>query len=175
MEFARSLEARLEVAMGLETIHPVAATHLNKKLDLGRFDRAAQLLGENGIDLRVFALLGAPHVPAEESIEWTVRTVEYAVERGAAVVSIIPVRGGNGEMERLESAGHFTRPTLAQLELALDRCIRLGAAVVTADLWDAAQLPGCDDCRARRVERLGRMNLTGCAEAAVTCSSCVGA
>ena len=58
----------------------------------------------NGIDLRVFVLLGAPHVPPDESVEWTVRTVEYAARCGAAVVSIIPVRGGNGEMERLPDA-----------------------------------------------------------------------
>ena len=45
--------------------------------------RPRAYLSENGIDLRVFVLLGAPYVPFDESIEWTVRTVEYAVERGA--------------------------------------------------------------------------------------------
>src|SRR5258708_16939447 len=38
------------------------------------------------------------------------RSVEYAAQRGASVVSIIPVRGGNGEMERLAALGHFTPP-----------------------------------------------------------------
>ncbi|HEX9605602.1 MAG TPA: hypothetical protein VF962_00080, partial [Gemmatimonadaceae bacterium] len=120
LAFARQISGRLEVAVGLETIHPVAATYLNKRLDLARFDRAARFLSENGLDLRVFVLLGAPYVPAEESVAWTVRTVEYAVERGASVVSIIPVRGGNGEMERLQGLGHFTPPTLSQLEESLD-------------------------------------------------------
>src|SRR5438132_9542744 len=73
MEFARSLDGRLEVAMGLETIHPEASARLNKRLDLARFDKAAGFLVDNDIDLRVFVLLGAPHVPASESIEWTVR------------------------------------------------------------------------------------------------------
>ena len=172
LDFARQIGGRLEVAMGLETIHPTASTLINKRLDLARFDSAARFLEDNGIDLRVFVLLGAPHVPGDESVEWTVRTVEYAVSRGAAVVSIIPVRGGNGEMERLASAGEFTPPTLAQLEHALDTSIGSAGAVVTTDLWDVERLSGCEQCRPARVDRLKRMNLSGRREAAVACATC---
>ena len=117
-------------------------------------------------------LLGAPYVPVEESVTWTVRTVEHAAACGAAVVSIIPVRGGNGEMERLQTLGAFTPPTLAQLEAALDRSLDLGRTVVAADLWDVELLAGCDVCRARRVERMARINLTGRAEPRIACSAC---
>lgn len=172
LAFARRLAGRLEVAMGLETIHPVAMTHLNKRLDLDRFARAADLLKSNDIDLRVFVLLGAPYVPAEKSVEWTRRTVEHAVARGAAVVSIIPVRGGNGEMERLQAAGAFTPPTLPQLEDAVDACLSLEGAVVTADLWDVERLPACATCRPARVERLRRLNVSARAEPRVACSAC---
>ena len=172
LAFARELSGRLEVAAGLETIHPLAAAQLNKRLDLARFDRAARFLSENDVDLRVFVLLGAPYVPAAESIAWTVRTVEYAVERGASVVSIIPVRGGNGEMERLQALGHFTPPTLSQLEDALDGCLQFTRTVVTADVWDAEQLPACEHCRTQRIERLRRLNVTGRAELRVACSMC---
>jgi radical SAM enzyme (TIGR01210 family) len=175
LDFARRISGRLEVAMGLETIHPVAARLLNKRLDLERFDGAARYLEENGVDLRVFVLLGTPHIPAEESVEWAVRTAEYAVSRGADVVSIIPVRGGNGEMERIAALGEFTPPTLAQLEDALDGSLSFGRAAVTADLWDAERLPACDACRAARVERLRRLNLTGTAEPRVACEMCGGA
>lgn len=172
VEFARRLTGRLEVAVGLETIHPVAASKLNKRLDLARFAEAARFLRDNGIDLRVFVLLGAPHVPAQESVEWTVRTVEHAAGQEAAVVSIIPVRAGNGEVDRLQSLGAFTPPTLIQLEDALDRCMEIAGTVVTADLWDAERLPGCDDCRAARVARLQRMNVGGAREPRVTCAAC---
>jgi archaeosine synthase beta-subunit len=173
LEFARQvLPARLEVAVGLETIHPVAAAQLNKRLDLAQFDSAARFLLENGIDLRVFVLLGAPYVPADESIEWTVRTVEYAVERGASVVSIIPVRGGNGEMERLQTLGHFTPPTLFHLETALDQCLELTNAVVTADLWDVERLSACERCSSPRIERLRRLNVTGRVEPRIACTRC---
>jgi radical SAM enzyme (TIGR01210 family) len=172
LEFARSITGRLEVAIGLETVHPRAMVELNKRLDLPRFEASARFLAAEEIDLRAFVLLGAPHVPDDESVEWTVRTVEHAVECGAAVVSIIPVRGGNGEMERLRALGAFTPPTLAQLEEALDRCIALGRTVVTADLWDVERLPACEACRSRRVERLARINVMGRAEARIACEVC---
>ncbi len=175
LQFARLIPGRLEVAVGLETIHPAAAGHLNKRMDLARFDRAAAFLAEHDIDLRVFVLLGAPYIAPEETVEWTVRTAEYAAQRGAAAIALIPVRGGNGELERLAALGHFTPPTLAQLEAALDRCLGLPAAVA-ADLWDLDRLgrggPGCDACRPRRVERLRRLNLTGRAEPPVACPAC---
>jgi radical SAM enzyme (TIGR01210 family) len=172
LAFARRITGRLEVAVGLETIHPVAASLINKRLDLSRFDSSARFLSDNGIDLRVFVLLGAPHVPPHETIAWTVRTVEFAVARGAAVVSIIPVRGGNGEMERLASLGEFTPPTLRQLEAALDGCVQFSDAVVTADLWDVERLPACELCRGARVERMRRMNLGGVNEPPIECETC---
>ncbi len=172
LAFARSLRGRLEVAVGLETIHPEASRRLNKRLELPRFDAAARLLAENGIDLRVFVLVGAPHVPAAESVAWTIRTVEYAVTRGASVVAIIPVRGGNGEMERLKSLGEFSPPTLAQLEAALDGCLQFTGCVVTADSWDAEQFAPCDACRLARIERLQRINVRGRAESRVACAVC---
>jgi uncharacterized Fe-S cluster-containing MiaB family protein len=158
--------------MGLETIHPVAMEHLNKRLDLARFDLASRFLFENNIDLRVFVLLGAPMVAVHETVEWTARTVEYAVERGASVVSIIPVRGGNGELERLQSVGDFIPPTLSQLEESLDRCLQFGTTVVTADLWDVELLASCAECRAERIDRLRRVNVTGQPESRIACRVC---
>lgn len=174
LEFARAIEGRLEVAIGLETVHPEAMGLLNKRLDLARFDKAARFLADNDVDLRVFVLLGVPYVPPTASVEWAVRSAAHAAERGASVVSIIPVRGGNGEMERLEGEGHFVPPTLAQLEAALDRCIegRVGPTVFTADLWDIERLPACTQCREERVARLRRLNVTGRSEPTILCLAC---
>lgn len=171
LEFARLIAGRLEVAVGLETIHPEAARHLNKGLDLSRFDQAAGLLADHGVDLRVFVLLGVPYVAPRESVDWTVRTAEYAAQRGATRIALIPVRAGNGEMERLEALGHFVPPRLVQLEAALDRCLDL-QPVVAADLWDVDRLPACAECRSRRIERLRRVNLTGRPEPPVDCAAC---
>jgi uncharacterized Fe-S cluster-containing MiaB family protein len=172
LAFSACIPGRLEVAIGLETIHPVAAAHLNKRMDLPRFDAAADFLGTHEMDLRVFVLVGAPYVAPEESVEWTVRTAEYAARRGAAAIALIPVRGGNGELERLAGQGHFAPPPLRQLEDSLDRCVGLGPAAVAADLWDVDRLPACAKCGPHRVERLRRMNLTGRSEPPVSCGAC---
>jgi len=174
LEFRALLSGRLEVAVGLETIHPIAIEHLNKRLELSRFDHAADFLARHDIELRVFVLLGAPYVPAGEMVEWTARAVEYAAARGAARIAIIPVRGGNGELERLEHLGAFVPPTLAQLESALGACRGVKSAVVTADLWDIERLPGCESCRAQRVARIQTMNLSPSPEPPppIHCSVC---
>jgi len=174
VSFAKMLNGRLEVAMGLETIHPIAAERLNKRLTLSRFDRAAASLVADGIDVRAFVLLGAPHIVPEESVVWTVRTVEHAAAQGAAVVSIIPVRGGNGEMERLAALGEFTPPTLAQLEDVLDECAHIADTVVTADTWDLEKFARCEACLPARAERLRRFNVSGRAEPRIACARCGG-
>ena len=172
LEFARLIDGRLEVAVGLETVHPFASSQNNKRLDIDRFDRAASFLIENGIDLRVFVLIGVPFVPVEESVEWTVRSVNHAAARGASVVSIIPVRGGNGELERLQALGHFTPPNLEQLEQVVLECSAITASVVTVDLWDLDRVDACADCKPARIDRLNRFNLTGVEEETIRCATC---
>ena len=172
LAFAHEIAGRLEVAIGLETIHSVAITNLNKRLDLERFDRAAGFLRDHDIELRAFVLLGVPNVAAAESVEWTVRSVEHAVACGASVVSIIPVRGGNGEMERLQASGDFVPPTFADLENAIDQCADITGAVVTADLWDIDRLSACEHCQIERVERLRRWNLFGVSTPRFQCAMC---
>jgi radical SAM enzyme (TIGR01210 family) len=174
VQFADAVEGRLEIAVGLETIHPVAMANLNKRLDPARFEKAAEFLARHDIDLRVFVLLGTPFISAAETVEWTVRTVEYAVDRGAAVVSIIPVRGGNGELERLQALGRFVPPTLHQLEEALERSRNVANTVVTADLWDAHLLSACECCGASRIERMRRLNIVGGTESPIDCPACEG-
>ena len=75
-------------------------------------------------------------------------------------------------MERLESLGDFTPPTLSQLEAALDGCLQFTGTVVTADLWDVERLPACEHCRAGRIERLRRLNVTGRGERQIECTMC---
>jgi archaeosine synthase beta-subunit len=174
LELTRMLSGSLEVAIGLESTHPVAIEHLNKRLSLTRFAQAAGFLADHAIALRVFVLLNAPYVPAQEAVQWTVHAVEYAAQRGAAVVAIIPVRSGNGEIDRLQALGHYTPPTLSALEDALDRCLGFAPTVVTVDLWDAQRLAACSECISARVARLARINLTGQTEPRIACPACSG-
>ena len=174
LEVARMLSGTLEVAIGLETTHPAAIEHLNKRLSLTRFAQAAGFLVDHAIALRTFVLLNPPYVPAQEAVQSTVQAVKYAVRCGAAVVAIIPVRSGNGESDRLQALGHYTPPTLSALEDALDQCLGFAPTVVTVDLWDVQRLATCSECSSARIERLARLNLTGRSEPRMACSACGG-
>ena len=107
---------RLEVAMGLETVHPAALDALNKRMTTDDFARAADELHRSDVTLRVFLLIAPPFVPADEQDEWLLKSVAFAETCGAAVISLIPTRGGNGAMEALTAQGLFREPSPADVE-----------------------------------------------------------
>lgn len=159
VDFQRQLPGTLEVAMGLETIHEPTLRQLNKQLKLDDFKRACEWLGAREISIRCFVLLRPPGMSAQEGIEWCIRSVEYAHRLGVRHISIIPLRGGNGALERLQHEGLFEPPSAACLEQALAEVIDLPGAVITADLWDWDQLAGLTEgCRSRRRQRLENAN-----------------
>jgi hypothetical protein len=175
---------RLEVALGLETVHPGAFERLNKGAVPADYERAARRLRELGLGLRCFVLVGVPFVEESEQVEWVLRTVRRAREIGARVASLIPVRGGNGELERLRAAGSWRPPSLDQFEACVDAAIgedrgAQGGMVVQADPWDLETLgrgAHCSRCVPARVDRLRRINQLGVAVARIECPACgVGA
>jgi len=170
--FAERLAGRLQVAMGLETIHPAALPRLGKGMSRSDFARAAGALRRRGLGSRAFVLVGAPYVPPAETVDWAVYSAAFAFDAGVEHVALIPVRGGNGALEALAARGDFTPPSLAQLEDALGRCLELAGGAVTADLWDLDRLADCPACFGRRRERLERLNLSGRNEPRVSCEHC---
>lgn len=170
--FAERLDGELEVAMGLETAHPRAHARLNKGCTLEETRAAAQRLLERGLRWRAFVLVGVPFLAPGDQLEWTVRSVEMAVAEGATVVSLIPVRGGNGELERLAAAGHFVPPSAELIEAVLEATVENQRAVVQLDLWDLEQHLCCSACAPARRARLERMNTTGVREVGVDCAQC---
>ena len=172
--FARRLDGRLEIALGLETIDARAAPRLGKGASLDDFTRAAAFLHDAAIDVRVFLLVGTPYVPPAEQVDSIVASTRFACESlGARHVSLIPVRSGNGALERLAGQGSFTPPDLAMLEHALDRCLDATSnVVVTADLWDLERLAICSACSGARRHRLELANRTGRVQPAIDCASC---
>ena len=170
--FAAALEGRLEVAMGLETIHPEALPRLDKSMTLGDFQRACRRVLDVGASLRAFVLVGSPFVPVGESVTWAVRSCEWAFEQGVGLVSLIPVRPTTRRLEELASGGYYSPPSLGMLEEALERCLELGGGVVNADLWDLELFSDCEHCAAERRARLARMNFRASLEPAVACPHC---
>ena len=110
----------LEVAMGLETVHPAALDALNKRMTSDDFAHAAKELSRRGVSLRVFLLISPPFVPAEEQDAWLLKSVAFAEDCGAAVIALIPARGGNGAMEALAAQGLFREPTAGDILRSYD-------------------------------------------------------
>jgi uncharacterized Fe-S cluster-containing MiaB family protein len=177
LAFARRLSGRLEVAMGLETVHPEALTRLRKGMTLADYDRATATLTSAGIDHRAFVLVGAPFVPEVERVEWTLRSIDWAITRGARVVSLLPLRRGGPDLEPLFASGELAPPTLAEVEACLEPRVGDRNAVVQVDPWDLALLGSCAACAPARRERLARLSAQGAPvkiEPAVDCSRCAG-
>jgi radical SAM enzyme (TIGR01210 family) len=170
LEFRRMLQPELEVAMGLETVHPQVLPRLNKRMTLADFDRAATCLADHGIRTRAFILLRPPFLDEAEGVFWAKRAVEHAFAVGVECCVVIPTRAGNGAMERMEAQGDFHPPRLASLELAVEHGINLGAGRVFADLWAIKKFFTCPGCDSSRAYRLQTMNLTQTVPAAVTCN-----
>ena len=168
------LEGRLEVALGLETIHPEVLPRLNKRMSLDDFRRAATFLQQFRIALRVFILVGLPWVPEEEALDWACRSIHFAFGCGATAVSLIPTRAGNGALDALAESGEFEQPGLASLESALDFGIQLGRGRVFADLWDLGRFSRCAACLPARAARLRESNLRQTVRPRVVCPECGG-
>jgi radical SAM enzyme (TIGR01210 family) len=110
----------LEVAMGLETVHPAALDGLNKRMTTDDFARAAAWLSDRDISLRVFLLIYPPFIAMEEQDRWLLESVQFAENCGASVVSLVPTRAGNGTMEALTRQGLFRAPTADDVTRSYD-------------------------------------------------------
>jgi len=168
------LAGSLEVALGLETAHPEVLHRLNKKFDLGQFARAAEFLAAERIALRAFLLVNPPFMNEQEGAEWVVKSAEYAFDCGAAAVTLIPTRTGNGAMERLRESGEFVPPTLATLETAQRGVLALGRGRVFADTWALEPFSTCPDCFTARRERMETINWTQRDMPPIRCEVCGG-
>ncbi len=170
LRYTARLSGTLQVALGLETVHPRALRHLGKGASIADFRRAAALLLAAGAEVRVFLLIGAPFIPAAELESSVVESARFARDLGARHISLIPLRGGNGATEELARRDEYTPPTLQQVEGCYDACMRqIEGPVLSLDLWDLDQLSHCPHCYERRRARLLSMNLSGRQEADVVC------
>lgn len=173
-ESASGQAPSVEVAIGLETAHPTALERLHKRFTLDDFARAADRVRQAGASLRVFLLVGVPFIPRAAQLEWIVRSVSYAFEHGAAVVSLIPTRGGNGAVEALAEAGIFEPPRLEDVEEAFEAALAGAAGRVFVDVWDLPAFASCAECRDERLARLHTMNLTQRPQPQASCAACAG-
>ena len=160
LEFNRMLNGRLEVAIGLETVHPEILPRLNKGMSLEDFKKTVDFLKSKGISNRAFILLRPPFLSEAEGVEWACKSIEFAFSCGVDICSVIPVRSGNGALDSLSADGYFQEPSLQSLERVVEYGIALKKGLVFADLWDLDRFSLCDSCFESRKERLNQINLT---------------
>jgi archaeosine synthase beta-subunit len=159
-EFARMIEGRLEVALGLETAHEQALEKLNKRMTREMFANAAERLFNMNVDRRVFILVKPPFIADEDTVVWAKKSIDFAMGARAQVISLIPTRAGNGGLDELARQGLFSEPSLEMLEEAADYGVGQKRARVFADLWDLRRFSKCGKCFGERKDRLHRMNCT---------------
>lgn len=164
----------LEVALGLETIHPEVLPRLNKGMTLDDFSRAADFLLSAGISIRAFILLRPPFLSESEGIEWAIKSLEYAFSVGVSCAAVIPTRGGNGILTALAAQGLFASPSIRSLEQVMEHGITRGGGRVLVDLWDIERFYTCAMCGPRRAARLAEMNLKQCLLPPIKCCHCGG-
>lgn len=163
---------QLEVALGLETIHPEILPRLNKHMTTADFETAVTQLRSWDIPTRAFILLRPPYLTEAEGVDWACRSIRFAFDSGVRCCSVIPVRGGNGIMEQLQMEGWYSPPSLAALEEVLDFGLSLQRGRVFVDLWDVERFASCERCASLRRERLRRANLSQAIEQPIACAEC---
>ncbi len=174
IRFRDLIETNLEIAIGLETIHPAILASLNKRMTVDDFDRAAQLLIKNQIAVRTFLLLKPPGLDEESAIDWAFRSIKHSVEAGVSCISLIPTRSGNGLMERLEAEGNFSPPRIKNMQRILEQGLEYVQTLspttrIFMDVWDATRFFDCEKCGPARIGRIQRMNLSQQIEPAIVC------
>ena len=159
LTFRDLLKPDLQIAIGLETVHPEILKRLNKKMTPDDFTRAVNFLKLNGILSRAFILLKPPFMSESEGIYWAKLSIDYALGAGCECCIIIPVRAGNGAMDKLEEKNLFSPPEIHSLEKVLEYGIQLDTGRVFADTWDLERFPCCTKCSRQRITRISEMNL----------------
>lgn len=165
--------AKLEVAMGLEIADDEILSKLNKRMTLAMFRRASEFLVRNGIAVRAFVIVKPPFVRSEKAaLAFAQRSIDFAFDCGATVVSLIPARFGATELQALAQSGDFAPPKLATLEASLGYGVSLHRGRVFADLWNLESFADCSVCFAARRARLNEINLQQTGLPGILCEPC---
>jgi archaeosine synthase beta-subunit len=168
--FRDMLKPELQVALGLETVHREVLRRLNKRMTLEDFTDSVRYLTLHGVSSRAFILLRPPFLSESEGILWAERSLDFAFSVGIECCTVIPVRPGNGAMDRLLESKLFSVPHIRSLETVLEYGLRLKAGRVFADVWDIRQFSACNQCLEQRTRRLIEMNLNQTISDPVICS-----
>ena len=90
--FHDAVGTEVDVAMGLETVHPEILPRLNKRMTLADFEAATARVLAMGLQVRAFILVRAPFMSEAEGVEWACRSIDFAFSIGVECCAVIPTR-----------------------------------------------------------------------------------
>ena len=122
----RARRPRLEVAMGLETVHPAALDALNKRMTTEDFARRPTISVVAGCRSASSCSLRHHSCRRGTGRRGCCSRSRLLKSCGASVISLIPTRAGNGTMEALTAQKLFRAPTQEDV----DRSMRLVARTI---------------------------------------------
>lgn len=132
---------RVELALGVETVHPQWLEGLNKSMTPADIERAAQWAHAQAFDVRAFLLLHAPtiskrnevlqDVSLEQRRDWTLKSVKWVQEKGFTAATLIPLRPD------LLPEGSGDAPTLQEVERTAIAAKKIADRMrLFVDCWD---------------------------------------
>jgi radical SAM enzyme (TIGR01210 family) len=160
LRFRDMIKSDLQIAIGLESVNTEILVKLNKHMTLEGFTDSVSYLMEHDIFTRAFILLRPPFLSETEGVFWAKRSLDFAFSAGVECCVIIPVRAGNGAMDKLLEKGIFALPDIRSLEKTLEYGIEQQSGRVFADAWDLKLFSKCDKCFTERIKRITEMNLS---------------
>ena len=171
-QFQELISGQLEVAIGLETTHPLILPWLNKRMTLRQYEKAVKKLIARNIRIRTFILVKPPFLNEYEGIEWAIRSMEFAFNCGVECCSLVPVRAGNGIMDELEQSSFFKAPDITSLEIVIEAGLEMKKGRIFMDLWNSQIFKGCEGCKPMRLQRISAMNKYQSLQPEVQCGVC---
>ncbi|MEM9828559.1 MAG: hypothetical protein AAF958_18370 [Planctomycetota bacterium] len=138
LPWARRWGKSLEIAVGLESVRPGMLAMLQKRTSRDGIDGYLKWLEAGGIRTRVFLLLGGPGHPADEALRWAELSVRHAALLDAAMISLIPARGGESWSDGKPPVTDWSKTDLVawQSEVIARLRQRGRRSAVTIDAWD---------------------------------------
>ncbi len=126
LRFRDMLKPQLQVAMGLETVHPEILRKLNKRMTLEDFENTVKFLSRHQ-DYCQGHLFCSDRRFYPKTRVFIGQNDRWILPFGAGVecCTVIPVRPGNGAMDKLMEDGDFTPPRIQSLEAVLEYGIGL--------------------------------------------------
>lgn len=113
LEIKNSLNAKLEIGIGLESANDRVRDSINKGFSFDNFKKAGKICRENNVKVKAYLLLKPPFLTEKEALADVKDSIKKAEKAGADRVSINPMNIQRGTLvEKLWQRGEYKPPRL---------------------------------------------------------------